>query len=106
MHEDEKSDDIAIIILLSPAIAHSHCRPATLSKDLHHYVLWVDKSFEVGKLVEDVVTTVLVYFLLSLIENLHSEYAKYKEDESKEMKVFDNDMHDFHKSHEDSLDVI
>ena len=106
MHEDKESDDIAVIILLSPAVAHCNGRPTSFSENLHHDVLRVDEGFEVGKLIEGVVAAVLVYFLFSLVEDLHSEYAENEEDEGKEMEVLDNYMHDFHESHEYPLNIV
>jgi len=66
----------------------------------------VNEGLEIGKLIENVVSVVLVHFLFGLVKDLHSQYAENKEDEGKKMEVFDNDMHNLHKSHKYSLDVV
>jgi hypothetical protein len=106
VHKDKESDDITIVILFSPAVAHGNSRPTSFGENLHHDVLRVNEGFEIGKLIENIVACVLTDFIFGLVKDLHSEDAENKEDEGKEMEVLDNDMHNLHECHKYTLDVV
>ena len=106
VHEDEESDDVAILLLSSIAITPGVDCPTAFSENLHHEILWVDESFEVWKLVELVVILVCVYDFLSVVEYFHAEYTKNEKDEGKEVKEFCDNGHYFHKSCEDPFQVV
>ena len=84
VHQHEEDDDRTIQMLIVETVVIDHLRPGTLRQDLNHYVLRMNESLEIGKLGEFTIRRVKnLSFLLSLVEQLHTDYPEYVEKECK-----------------------
>lgn len=80
MHEAEITHDVSIKLRIFPRMVEGDHRPPCFSEDLNHYILSLNKATE-GRVLSVHLITVIPFNGIGIVENLHSDDCKDKEEE-------------------------